>query len=506
MNRRLKIVIWSLIIVCLAGALVYGNFDDNHVPDNVIRVGLESPARRLDPRFATDAASSRVNRLIYNRLVDFDEKAMFIPSLASWSQLSPKHYRFILTPERRPFHDGRALTATDVKATYENILDPKIASPHRASLSMIEQIIVLDDNTVDFVLNAPDPLFPSYLVIGILPSGLLSGGYDFSSQPVGSGAFSFVRREGDSVLLKRVADGQVFSFVRVPSPETRVLKLLSGEIDLLQNELMPELESFLTKQSEIKVLRREGTAFAYIGFNFEDPVTGKTEIRKAIAHAIDRKSILNGVLGGNDRLATGMFPPEHWATDPTIEQVEFDPELSKTLLSEQGYGADNPLKISYKTSTNPLRLRIATIIQHQLKSVNIDVVLQSYDWGTFYGDIKKGRFQMYSLMWVGIKSPDIFEYVFHSRNIPPAGANRGRYVNPVVDGLLDEAHMAADLENKVTLLKRVQQHISKDLPYVPLWYEDHFVAMSERIEGYRISPDGNYDSLINVHIVNKGVK
>jgi peptide/nickel transport system substrate-binding protein len=82
-------------------------------------------------------------------------------------------------------------------------------------------------------------------------------------------------------------------------------------------------------------------------------------------------------------------------------------------------------RIVYTTSTDPFRLRLATIIQHQLSAAGFEVELRSYDWGTFYGDIRAGRFQMYSLMWVGIKLPEIFRYAFHSESRPPVGANRG---------------------------------------------------------------------------------
>jgi len=130
-------------------------------------------------------------------------------------------------------------------------------------------------------------------------------------------------------------------------------------------------------------------------------------------------------------------------------------------------------------------LRLATLIQHQLAQVGIQVQIRSYDWGTFYGDIKAGRFQLYSLAWVGIKLPDIFRYVFHSQAIPPAGANRGRYRNPEVDRLIERAERENDLH--------------RDLPYVPLWYEDNVVALRAAVRGYILTGDGNFDGLIQAH-------
>jgi peptide/nickel transport system substrate-binding protein len=154
--------------------------------------------------------------------------------------------------------------------------------------------------------------------------------------------------------------------------------------------------------------------------------------------------------------------------------------------------------LSYKTSSDPFRIRVATVIQQQLAEVGIKVKLQSYDWATFYGDIKNGRFQLYSLSWVGVKSPDIFRYVFHSKSVPPAGANRGRYKSKMADYLIKEAENAQSLDEQVRIYQELQQHLQDTLPYVPLWYEEHFFAARKGISGYRLAADGNYDGLKSV--------
>jgi peptide/nickel transport system substrate-binding protein len=131
------------------------------------------------------------------------------------------------------------------------------------------------------------------------------------------------------------------------------------------------------------------------------------------------------------------------------------------------------------------------------------VDLRTYDWGTFYGDIKAGNFQMYSLIWVGIKSPDFFRYVFHSEAVPPAGANRGRYRSPRVDAWVEQAASRADLAGQAALYRRIQAQLLEDLPYVPLWYEDHVFVAREGVTGYRIAPDGNYDGLVGVRVAGR---
>ena len=145
-----------------------------------------------------------------------------------------------------------------------------------------------------------------------------------------------------------------------------------------------------------------------------------------------------------------------------------------------------------------MRVRLATIIQFQLKQVGIDIDLNSYDWGTFYGDIKAGRFQMYSLSWVGLKMPDIFRNVFHSESVPPAGANRGRFVDVNVDALIHQAASLEDLDEQATIYVQLQEVLHEQLPYIPLWYEDNILVKRKNIEGYTLAVDGNYDGLITV--------
>ena len=471
-------------------------------PDHTLRFGLANSPTNLDPRYATDATSARINRLLYSRLVDFGEGTIPIPALATWVEMSPTHYRFVLQEPRPTFHNGDQLFANDVKATYESILNPHTASPHRGILQIITRIETPTDSTIDFFLKQPDSLFPGYVVIGILPAKLITNGHPFHDRPIGSGPFQFLERPDETRLaIERRADGQRVEFLRIPDPTVRTLKLLAKEIHLLQNDLPPELVTYLSARDGITLQQRQGANFAYLGFNQLDPVVGRENVRKAIAHAINREEIIQFVLKGRARVAQSLFPPEHWAGQTSLSGYKYNPEQAKRLLKEAGFDEDRRPTITYKTSTDPFRLRLATIIQYQLRQVGIDVSIQSHDWGTFYGDIKAGRFQMYSLAWVGVKSPDIFRYAFHSDAIPPAGANRGHYSDAVADRLMTQAEHTTDRQEQQTLYRTLQARLLDRLPYVPLWFEDHFSLSSADITGYQLGADGNFDGLMLVQRV-----
>jgi peptide/nickel transport system substrate-binding protein len=472
-------------------------------PTEAFRFGFASAPTTLDPRYATDAVSSRITRLLYRALVDFDNSAQPVAALATWQTMSPTRYRFRLKegPGRR-FHNGHRLTAWDVQASYESVLDPKTASPHRSLLAGIRRIQVFDEDTMEFRLTAPDPLFPGRLTLGILPKGLLQQGHDFSREPVGSGPFVFRDwpDEGRLRLARRV-DGQVVVFVRVADPTVRAIKLLRGEIDLIQGDLPPELVHWLRTRPEVMVERAAGTHFTYLGFNMEDPVVGQRTVRQAIAHALDREAIVRHLMGGAARLASALLPPDHWAGHPSLPRIEYDPAKAHALLRAAGYTSRRRPHVVYKTSSDPFRVRLATVIQDQLQRVGFTMDVKSYDWGTFYGDIKAGRFQMYSLSWVGIKMPDIFRYAFHSASLPPRGANRGHLVSRTADRLIEQAEGTPSVAEQARLFRVLQAYLLDELPYVPLWYEDNVLVARRGLGGYRLASDGNYDGLVGLHRV-----
>ncbi|MEN8176367.1 MAG: ABC transporter substrate-binding protein, partial [Pseudomonadota bacterium] len=195
-------------------------------PAGEIRVGLPVLPSILNPLYATDAASVRIGRLLFGSLVEFDSRDRPVPGIAEWQRPGPRHYRFVLRERRRPFSNGEVLSAEDVAATYGAVLDPRRGSPHRANLGMIERIEAVDARTLDFFLSRPDPHFPAYLTIGILPRALLAKESLADADLIGNGPFRYLAGEARSRLrLERIDDGQVLEFLLVKDPVVRALKL-----------------------------------------------------------------------------------------------------------------------------------------------------------------------------------------------------------------------------------------------------------------------------------------
>lgn len=476
-------------------------------PPNTLVLGVESGPVVLDPRLSTDAAASKISDLVFNGLVKRNDDFSIAPDLAkSWETPEATKYVFHLR-ENVKFHNGKTLTASDVKATFDFILDKKNKSPLKGGFKAVDSIEAPDENTVVFKLNKPGASFLGNLTVGIVPEGMEAA----SPNPVGAGPFRFIEYKRDEKLrLEKFQDyfdgppkldGVIFRIL--PDETVRVLELERGSIHMVMNPITPDLLPRLEKIDRLKVVTKLGTNYSYLGFNMKDKLTGDKKVREAVAYAIDREGVIRHLLKGLAKKATGPISPASKFYEGTVKRYTHDMEKAKRILDEAGYkdpDGDGPLNrftLKYSTSQNELRKRIAEVFQWQLKKVGIGLDIRSYEWGTFYADIKKGNFHMYSLTWVGIADPDILRYIFHSSSIPPDGANRGRYSNKMVDRLTEQGNVTFGDDRK-KIYSEVQKILADDLPYVSLWYSVNVAVMDKKVEGFRLAPDENLKSFKDV--------
>ena len=468
-----------------------------------VRVGLAQMPISLDPRFATDAASSRVQEFLHRGLLKLDERFNIEGDLASrWEQPEPMVWRFYLRPGVS-FSDGAPLTAADVAATLNAVLDPALASPLRASFEAIDSVVAEGSDIVVIRLNRPDASLLSRLNIGILPERLASGPHS-ARGTIGSGPYRLKEWwESGLELERRKGEGPAaIRFLAVKDPVTRVLKISRGELDLIQNDLPPQLLSHLQGQPQLKMQTRPSTTFVYIGLNLQDDILRHAEVRRALALALDRRQLKRALFADLPELAESVLTPEHWASTP-LAPLPFDLAESEHLLDAAGLrlGADGiRFRLTYRTSTDPVRLRLATAIAAMWERIGVRVQVESLEWGGFYARIKSGDFQLYSLAWVGITDPDIYRWILHSSMWPPKGANRGRYADAEVDGWLDEAAAIAGQRERRDIYARVQQKMRQDTVYIPLWYDPVVAVSGPRLSGFMPRADGSLLGLLAVRL------
>ncbi len=497
----------SFLMKCLIGLLLplwIAACTPAPPPPDTLVIAVETGPATLDPRIATDAASVNVCRLIYAPLFRRDAQMRLVPQLAEKLEMKdPLTYVITLRRGLR-FHTGAPLTAEDARYSLLSIVDEKSASPMKTSLGEVADVETPDPLTLVVRLKKPFAPFEAGLTFGIVPHG---AGKELARNPVGAGPFRFVSYEpGDRLTLARNPDymygaprlaGIVLKIV--PDETVRLLELKKHNVHLVMNPITPAVLPWLGAQNGLVVKDGAGVNVSYLGFNMRDPALKNPLVRRAIAHAIDRRAIAARLLKGlADPTETLIAPPNPYHAEG-LSQYPYSPETARRLLDEAGYpdpGGGRPrLTLTFKTSKNPTRRTQAEVFAENLARAGIALQIKSMEWGAFFSDIKGGNFQMYSLTWVGIADPDILHFIFHSSSIPPAGANRGGYANPALDRLLEEGRSASDEMARKRIYGEVQRLLAEELPFVTLWTGRNVAAMDVRLKGFVIYPDESLDSL-----------
>lgn len=465
---------------------------------------IESSPANLDPRVGIDAQSERIDTLLFDGLVARRSDFQFEPALAArWEQPNPLTWVFHLRPNVR-FSDGRPLTARDVAWTIESMKKGVVISAKTNSYASVDSVEAVNPATVVFHLNRPDNFLLtnlSTIAIGIVPYG---SGPDFWRHPVGTGPFKMVSQQLDQdVVLARnpLAWGtrpkiERVRFAVVPDAITEALELEKGSGDVAINSLPMDTLPVLARRVNLELKETDGTEIQYLAFNLRDPILRHVRVRQAIACAINRGLIIRTLLRGYARPAESLLPATHWAWTGDVAHYDFDPARANRLLDEAGYPrkADGVrFHLTMKTSTVEDTRLLAAVLQQQLAGVGIALDLRSFEFATFYSDVTRGAFQMYSLRWIGgNEQPQIFNYVFETQNFSPKGANRGHYSNAEVDRLLEEAQAIDDQAKRRADYVRVQQILARDLPVINLWYQDTVIVHNRRLTHVTPEPSGSY--------------
>jgi peptide/nickel transport system substrate-binding protein len=272
------------------------------------------------------------------------------------------------------------------------------------------------------------------------------------------------------------------------------------------NDLPADIVYQLQKSNQFAVATAPGLDFSYLGFNMRDPVVGDQRVRHAIAYAIDRDAIVRHLRRDLARPAAGLVPEQAWAFEPDVRTFDRDLARAKQLLDDAGFrdpDADGPLprlRLALKTSTNEETRLQSTVIQEHLRQVGIELEIRSYEFATYFADIVRGNFQIFTLIWTGgaLVDPDMLRRVFHSQQLPPAGYNRGYYRNGELDRVLDDATRALDEEERRRLYREAQKIIAEDAPYIPLWHRTNVIVAQRGLEGLHAGPMGDFTGLRHV--------
>lgn len=499
---------------------------------------ITSSPETLDPRIATSEVAYNLSQLIFAPLFIIGEDLLPEPFLASEAkQINRLTYHVNLKPNLF-FQNGEPITAEDVVYSLESLSHEDVKSPHVDKFNYINQIKALNKSTVEITLKGPfAPFLINLCSIGIISKkSCLNNSKKCMLNPNGSGPYQLVAFNKTTETLWFKAHQNWFEGplplqnlqVRVvKDSNARILELIKGKANFVPDGVTPIQLSVIKKYPEKLTFKGSpGLGYAYLAFNLRGPsnkitttaadmekeLTRKAladvNVRKALALAIDTSSILKNKLNSMASKASGMIPPYHWAKSKKLEPLTYNPKQAIKLLDEAGFrnrGAKNHGRFQMTISTTQDRFRqsIALIYAQNFRELGIDVQLKIQDFASMYQDVKQGNFEMFSLMWIPVVEPDLFHWIFHSSNIPTetnAGGNRGAYIDPTIDYLIEQARISSSLEKRKKLYEKIELRLLETMPYIPLWFEDEIVIMARNITNFTPSRTGSLLGIRHIFI------
>jgi peptide/nickel transport system substrate-binding protein len=499
MTRAVRV----LVVILLVTVGCIGRPSEN---PNIVVVSMTNSPNHLDPRVGTDAYSAKAANLMFTNLLDLDDRLRVGPGLAERLE-HPDPVTYVVTLRRGvKFHDGHELSADDVVYTFRSILDPEFVTPLKGGYRELKAIVARDRYTVVFTLHKPFTSFPINLMRGIVPAG---AGPDFGNKPIGTGPYKFVRYSIDDQLEVAVFpdyfggrpanDGVIVKIM--PDDVMRGLELRKGTVDIVVNNLSPDVVHQLKQNERLQTVEVPGVDYQYMAFNLREPALADVRVRQAFAYAIDRHAIVEYLRRGLASPADTMLPPVSWAHAGDVMSFPRDLDRARALLDEAGYpdpdgpgGPEPRLRFTLKMSNDDFNRLQAAVIQQNMREVGVAIDVRTYELATLLADLNKSNFQLYTLQWAqgALADPDILRRVFHSSQQPPVGFNRGAYRNPRVDALLDDANEIEDAARRRDLYGEVQRIVAREVPYLSLWHMRNFAVAQRTLTGIGLTPLGDF--------------
>ncbi len=464
-----------------------------------------------DPRYAGTNYEGKLARLVAPGLttVDTPNAEARLELAAAIESVDPLTTDVVIR-EDATFSSGNPVRGEDVARTYASVMNEKCGSLYAKGFhERYESVEAVGPKRVRFHLRKPLATFVTDIEFGIISFHDVPAGACRLPTVIGAGPFVLREMTSQHVVLSRNPHYRTPSklekieikFVR--DAAARILMLVGGSADLVQNAVRPDLVDDVAKRPRVEVSAGSSILLTYMLLNNEDRVLRDARVRKAIAIALDRDAIIAAKFGGRAVPASGLLPPTHWAYEGNVTRYPHDLARAKALLDEAGYKPDARgvrLRLVYKTSADAFRVTIARVIAAQLAQVGIEVEVRSFEFATFFADIKKGNYQIATMQSPEITEPDFYFWFFHSSRWPtpkdPDGSNRWRYKNPEMDRLVEAGRAELDVTARKALYASAQRLAAEDLPIIPLWHEDNVVLSNVDIHGYQIVPNARFVGLI----------
>ena len=428
-----------------------------------VTVGVETDVRGFDPGQGLLGISGRfVSQLIHERLISYDPEAdEFGPVLATeWSSNDDKTEWTFKLREGVTYHNGAPFNAEQVAFHYNRILDPEQKARARSRISVIEEVVAVDDHTVKFILKHPWQPFLAALATTEQPGMIAEMGQVKADkqlrEPVGTGPYRFVEwRGGDRIVLERNPDYwnpdkthvDRFVFRILPDTQTRYAALQTGEIDLAWTDRGNTIQQ-ASKDPEIVHHIGDGGGAAVTFFNLDAPPLDDQRVRAALSHAWSQEAILNVTWKNTRPFARDPFGDQLDCGDANYR--EYDPAKAKALLEDYG----KPVSVSMIHTTTPRGRELGEVMQQLYRKVGVELKLEPVDQNTLVKRVYANDYQISG--WRIGDAPDIGPqlYALHHSD---SSYNLTNYRTEAMDKLVEDQRVELAPEKRAEMLCRIAE-------------------------------------------------
>ncbi|MDP3895629.1 MAG: ABC transporter substrate-binding protein [Mesorhizobium sp.] len=471
------------------------------------------------------------SRPVYNRLLEFAPGTTTADAglAESWTISDDGlEYTFKLRPGVKFqttdfFTPTRDMNADDVIFSFERQI--KADNPYNQYVAgaaweyaagmglpeLIKTIEKVDDLTVKFTLNKPEAPFLANLAMDL--GSIMSKEYtdklaadgkmeQLNQMPLGTGPFKFVAYQQDAVIRYKAHEGywggkekiDDLVFAITTDAAVRLQKLKAGECHVMPYPNAADVEA-MKADPDLQVMEQEGLNVAYLAFNTMQPPFDKTDVRKAIAQAINKQAIVDSVFQGAASVAVNPIPPTMWSYNKAIEDDKYDVEAAKKALVDAGV-TDLKMKVWAMPVARPYMLnarRAAELIQSDLAAIGVTAEVVSYEWAEYLKLSKaKDRDGAVILGWTGDNGdPDNFLDTLLGCDAV-GGNNRAQWCNEEFDKLVKAAKTTTDQAERTKLYEEAQVVFKREAPWVTLDHSLVVMPMSKKVSGYVMSPLGQH--------------
>jgi peptide/nickel transport system substrate-binding protein len=461
----------------------------------VLKVALNQEANTIDPHKSRDIAGTQIKSMVYSQLMKYGRDLQIVPDLAlRYDNPDPTTYVFSLRQGVK-FHDGADLTADDVVASYERVLDPSIGSPDYVFLKGIASVTARDASTVEFKLSAPQATFlPAIALTGqyIAQKAKIQANVDFETVLVGTGPFKFTSRTpGVETRVDRnpnyFVPGQPYldgiSYRPIFDDPARMNALKSGDVDLATYVTWAAMSEF-DQNPQLALQSQKAGGYVQIDLRVDQAPLNDVRVRQAISYAIDRDALIKTATSGRGQACFGgPIPAWMWAYDKDLENLyRYDPAKAKQLLQDAGAQGATIELTTWPIDTE-LFGRPSVVVATYLKQVGLNAVLKpvsNAEWaqaraaGTYQGLVNGN---LYS-----IPDPDFVGTLWEKgSNITTAN----RFSDPEIDGWIQQARTLTDQAQRKALYDQVQAKAMDQVPTIILFYREQGDGTQKDVQGYQ---------------------